>query len=160
VIGRAGPQSPGRGLMRKFFSRGIVRHLVRLSSIGPLAWYFKHAVADLVFGNPSLMSREVFDILRGSAVEARILFTGRLKWRPPAQDPASLLRQVTCPSLVLWGSEDKIIPARACSFFTENLPQAASHVFVSVGHMPMLEVPKDFNEVVLKFLNSNGLPSR
>lgn len=28
------------------------------------------------------------------------------------------------------------------------------------GHVPMLEVPQEFNSAVLKFLNSNILPSR
>lgn len=160
ATGRVRALFPGQALARRFFGSRVFRYLVGLRSPGPLNRYFMGVVAEITFGDPSRMSRDVFDILRESAGEARILFSGRLKWRPPPEDPASLLGQVKCPSLVLWGSEDRIIPARACRYFTENLPRSTSHVFSGAGHMPMLEVPQDFNETVLKFLNSNALSSR
>ena len=150
----------GRGIGRRFFTNRAFRYLVGLRIMDPLTRYFMGAVARITFGDTSRMNREVFSALHRSAKEARILFAGNLRWRPPVEDPAALLRSVTCPSLTVWGTKDKIIPVEALDFFTAHLPHGESALFHGAGHVPMLEVPQEFNETLLKFLNSNILPSR
>ena len=150
----------GSGIGRRFFTNKVFRYLVGGRIANPLTRYFMDAVAGITFGDPSRMDREVFEVLHRSAKQSRILFRGRLRWRPPLQDPAGLLESVTCPSMTVWGSKDKIIPVGALDFFTTHLPRGDSVLFNGAGHVPMLEVPQEFNETLLKFLNSNIPPSR
>lgn len=150
----------GRGFARSFFTNRAFRWLVGLKVLNPVTRYFIGPVATLTFGDPSRMKPEVFEVLHKSAKQARILFAGRLRWQPPQEDPAMLLSEVKCPSLVVWGSKDNIIPSSALDFFVANLRGAVSQVFEGAGHMPMLEVPQEFNSAVVKFLDSNIPPSR
>ncbi len=150
----------GRGFVRRFFTNEVFRSLIGLRVLNPVTRYFIGPVAKITYGDPSRMKPEVFRALHESAKQARILFAGRLVWKPPAEDPAVLLARVKCPSLVVWGSKDAIIPVAALDFFKAHLPGAEAQVFEGAGHAPMLEVPQEFNSAVVKFLDSNIPPSR
>lgn len=64
------------------------------------------------------------------------------------------LREVRCPTLILWGEGDALIPVRHADEYARKIPGARVVTFPSAGHLPMVERPDLFNRVLLEFLDS------
>lgn len=62
------------------------------------------------------------------------------------------LRQITAPTLVVWGEDDPLIPVRDAWVFGELIPEARVVVYEDTGHVAMLERPDAFNALVAEFL--------
>jgi pimeloyl-ACP methyl ester carboxylesterase len=62
------------------------------------------------------------------------------------------LPKIGCPTLVVWGEKDMIIPVKDADQFAELIPGARKIVFEDTGHVPMLERPRTFNTVLQEFL--------
>jgi pimeloyl-ACP methyl ester carboxylesterase len=62
------------------------------------------------------------------------------------------LNTVKAPALVVWGRQDRIIPPAHARIALEKIPGARLEFFDRCGHMPQLEYPDKFNELVLDFL--------
>ena len=62
------------------------------------------------------------------------------------------LARLTVPLLVVWGAEDRVIPAWHLALVRSHLPRARTHLMRRAGHVPMLERPDEFNQVLLRFL--------
>ncbi len=60
---------------------------------------------------------------------------------------------VKAPLLVLWGEQDRILPATHARAVTRLLPSARVHIFPTCGHAPNWEKAEDFNRIVVGFLN-------
>jgi len=76
----------------------------------------------------------------------------RLVWERP-YDPklASRLRRVTCPTLILAGEGDGLVPPAYAKEYHRLIPGSRLHVFEECGHLPMFEKEAEFVEVVGKF---------
>jgi pyruvate dehydrogenase E2 component (dihydrolipoamide acetyltransferase) len=59
------------------------------------------------------------------------------------------LREV--PTLVLWGTDDRVFSARDANFFRLANPTAEVHVARGIGHMLPLEAPRWANEHISRF---------
>jgi pimeloyl-ACP methyl ester carboxylesterase len=62
------------------------------------------------------------------------------------------LPKIGCPTLVVWGEKDMIIPVKDADRFVELIPGARKIVLEDTGHVPMLERPRTFNGVLQEFL--------
>jgi pimeloyl-ACP methyl ester carboxylesterase len=58
------------------------------------------------------------------------------------------LRAIKVPTLLVWGSEDKIAPLRAARVALATIPGARLRIIQGVRHEPMTQVPQRFNEIV------------
>lgn len=56
------------------------------------------------------------------------------------------------PTLVIHGADDKLIPASNGKRLAERIPGARLALLEGVGHMPMIEAPRDTASRVLQFL--------
>ena len=65
------------------------------------------------------------------------------------------LSEVSCPTLIVWGSEDRMVPVRDADEFEREIPNARKVIFPDTGHVAMLERPARFNAVVDEFLATN-----
>lgn len=63
------------------------------------------------------------------------------------------LPQIGCPTLVLWGEKDAIIPVRDADTFVEMIEGARKIVMDDTGHVPMVERPRTFNGILEDFLH-------
>lgn len=74
---------------------------------------------------------------------------------PPA---AERLGEITAPSLILFGDQDIADVQQAGPLLARGIPGAHLVVMPSVSHLPQMEQPDRFNEVVLGFLRgvANG----
>jgi pimeloyl-ACP methyl ester carboxylesterase len=73
----------------------------------------------------------------------------RAEWR---DELVGSLAQSGCPTLVVWGDHDHILPFRHLGAAAAALPEAESHVFSRTGHMPQIERPDEFAAVLEDFL--------
>jgi pimeloyl-ACP methyl ester carboxylesterase len=61
----------------------------------------------------------------------------------PADQLETMMRlgEIICPTLIIWGSEDRIIAPGAARRFQQALPDATLQMFAECGHSPQLEDP-------------------
>jgi pimeloyl-ACP methyl ester carboxylesterase len=67
-------------------------------------------------------------------------------------DLADRLPLIKCPSLVVWGTKDRLITVRDADRFAELIPGARKVIYEDTGHMAMLEQPERFNPLLREFL--------
>lgn len=63
------------------------------------------------------------------------------------------LPEIVCPTLVVWGEQDRLITVRDADVFTELIPDARKVILDDTGHAPMLERPVRFNALLERFLS-------
>jgi len=62
------------------------------------------------------------------------------------------LAQIGCPTLVVWGEKDMIIPVKDADRFVELIEGSRKVIFEDTGHVPMVERPATFNDCLEQFL--------
>jgi pimeloyl-ACP methyl ester carboxylesterase len=62
------------------------------------------------------------------------------------------LENVKVPVLLVWGREDNLVPVKDADEFERRIPSARKVILDDTGHVPMLERPSTFNDVVVEFL--------
>lgn len=82
--------------------------------------------------------------------------TARVAWNPYLHNPrlAAHLRRVECPTLLLWGRHDRLLPLQIGEFYTQHIPGARLDVFENCGHMLPFEKTEKFVESTAAFLLS------
>jgi pimeloyl-ACP methyl ester carboxylesterase len=68
-------------------------------------------------------------------------------------DVRPLLRQVTCPTLLVWGALDPIVPLAHGEAMVRTIPDARLAVLSDAAHNPMADRPAEFNRILLDFLD-------
>lgn len=103
------------------------------------AWFAQRELAEL-FAAPRSQS------VTGAAIAARLRREG-YDWR-------ALVRAFNRPALVIHGEQDLLPPAVA-EELAGLLPNARLELIPGAGHMPFLEAPERFFDVVSKFLGES-----
>ncbi|MFC3093519.1 alpha/beta hydrolase [Alteromonas sediminis] len=63
---------------------------------------------------------------------------------------------IPCPTLLLWGAKDRLIDVSSVDVW-QRFFNGHTHIWDSLGHMPMLEAPKDTAQTVMAFYRSQSL---
>jgi pyruvate dehydrogenase E2 component (dihydrolipoamide acetyltransferase) len=116
-------------------------------------------VLEMLFANPELVSRDMVEnMLRAKrldgaqqALEAidKANFAGGRQ----AESLVGRLGEVRVPVQLIWGAEDKIIPAAHASTLPPNIHV---NVLPGTGHMPHMERAAEVNRILLDFLASGA----
>jgi len=109
----------------------------------------RHVAMSFVIRHPSRLHADLlFEIAPGSnspgfmdAFEALLGYDFRDR-----------LSEIGCPTLVVWGREDVLVPVADADEFERFIPDSRKVVFAETGHVPMLERPRRFNECLMGFL--------
>ena len=64
---------------------------------------------------------------------------------------------ITCPTLVLWGQQDRVLPVRSAQRFASDLPCADLHVFPNCGHAPHLEYPDETADCIKRWIKERDI---
>jgi len=64
------------------------------------------------------------------------------------------LEKVDIPALIVWGRNDRIVPAADALEYANHLRHSETVIFRDTGHLPMLERPVRFNRLLEGFLSS------
>ena len=65
------------------------------------------------------------------------------------------LPQIRCPTLIISGSDDKIVPAENSRILAERIPDAELVVLPKAGHGYLVECAEESNAIVLGFLRGH-----
>jgi pimeloyl-ACP methyl ester carboxylesterase len=79
--------------------------------------------------------------------------TARVGWNPYLHNPRlpQHLRRIECPTLVLWGRHDRLIPLAHGEYYAQHIPAARLET-LDCGHMLPFEKPEEFAERTAAFL--------
>lgn len=73
---------------------------------------------------------------------------------------ADRISEIKAPTLIVFGEEDILIPSKYSKILHEKIQGSEFVVLKNCGHVPPLEKPDEFNNIVLNFLkNYDGLLS-
>jgi pyruvate dehydrogenase E2 component (dihydrolipoamide acetyltransferase) len=113
------------------------------------------ALLALLVADPSLVSRAmVDDVLRYKRLDgvADALRAIANAWFPGGSQhfSAAPLAGLAMPLQVIWGAEDRIIPAT----HARAIPRAEVHVLPGTGHLPHMEHAADVTRLIERFLAS------
>jgi pimeloyl-ACP methyl ester carboxylesterase len=62
------------------------------------------------------------------------------------------LEKISCPTLIVWGEKDLLVPLKDASIFEKLIPDSRKIVYKDTGHVSMMERPARFNDDVRAFL--------
>ena len=62
------------------------------------------------------------------------------------------LKTITVPVQVQWGQQDRVINYKNIEVFETLVPQVSTHVWPQVGHVPMVEIPKQSAQLMLNHM--------
>jgi pimeloyl-ACP methyl ester carboxylesterase len=98
-----------------------------------------------------VISDEVDDERRLAGYQAMTVLA-RLVWDRP-YDPKlqGRLHRVRCPTLLLWGANDRLVPPAYGEAYRKHLPQAEMKLIPECGHLAMFEKEAEFVEAVTSF---------
>jgi len=150
---------------------GMLRALILIDALG---LRLPHAAAlDLFQLNPGQMREALFavpstalahEVVPDSppqqtieaAFKARQAFA-RFAWQFP-DDPklAHYLYRVKCPTYIVWGEQDHVVPPAHAHYYQAEIPRSEHVMLPSCGHLPHLEQPEILASVVLKYLERIG----
>ena len=84
--------------------------------------------------------------------------TARVAWNPYLHNPRlpRHLRRVKCPTRLIWGRQDRLIPLAHGEYYARHLPDAHLEVLDQCGHMVPFEKPELFASSVVSFLGGNA----
>ena len=77
----------------------------------------------------------------------------RVAWEPRLFDPhlSKWLHRVTVPTQIIWGADDKVIPAGYAAEFARLIPDSAVEIIPQCGHLPHVEKPEPFVRILRAF---------
>jgi pimeloyl-ACP methyl ester carboxylesterase len=130
----------------------LVRALVLVAPVGAarsLTEYALGLASELSAARPSLVLTLGLDALRWGP--AALLRGG---W---AATRSTFAGQIAAPTLLVWGERDRLVPPALAGAWLKAIPDARLEVIAGVGHVPMLEAPDAFNEIVNGFLDGLGM---
>jgi pimeloyl-ACP methyl ester carboxylesterase len=123
-------------------ARHDVRKLVLVAPVG-----LPHVQPLGLVGStdPRHYARVWIDALRWGPVG---LLRGGLEAMRTRIDPTA----ITAPTLVVWGERDRLVPARLAQEWFTAIPASRVELIAGARHVPMLERPSAFAQVLLDFL--------
>lgn len=77
-----------------------------------------------------------------------------------SHDFTQRLAEIACPTLVVQGTHDVLVPLGDAYEFASRIPRATTLILEDTGHVPMLERPLTFNRALLEFLDQGVAPDR
>lgn len=119
-----------------------------------------HAIADdmipLLLGKTSQERRSSVVQRVRSMIEANSPNGIASAQRGMAQrrDSTDVLSEITCPALVVVGSEDMLTPIEGAESLARGIRDARLRVIEGAGHLASLESPEQFNSVLIEFIGA------
>lgn len=132
----------------------LVGELLTIPSRGSTARYLRQNVY-----NPALITPEMIEtayrMVSQPGASRSFLKTLRANGNLNGQfqTDGKWLKAIQKPTLVIWGKEDRILPAEQAKIAEEQIPDVQVQILENCGHLPMLEHTQIFNEALVNFFN-------
>jgi len=108
-----------------------------------------------VYGQPDKVSQALVDRYYELTLREgnRASLTQRFRYRSSDAALAGQIPQLNLPTLILWGSEDRLIPPEHGRRFHQDIAGSQLQVLEGLGHVPHEEDPKATVQAVIQFLS-------
>jgi pimeloyl-ACP methyl ester carboxylesterase len=67
-------------------------------------------------------------------------------------DAAGALPKIKAGTLIIWGSEDRVVPVSYAEEFKNGISGSVLRVLAGAGHLPFVEKPEEVNALTISFL--------
>ena len=71
-------------------------------------------------------------------------------------DQTNLLKNINCPTMIVWGEKDKDTPMYMAKTMEKNIKQSKLVVLKNCGHFSFLEKPYEFYKYIDLFIENKG----
>ena len=71
-------------------------------------------------------------------------------------DISNEVRLIRAPTLLVWGERDTLVPLSVAGEWQQAVSSSRLAVLSGVGHVPMVERPREFAQLLLEFLDETG----
>ncbi len=131
-----------------------VNKLVLVDSAGLPRFEPQWQVPMKMLGDSSMRHIKLFPLVMRLGARAAAGQEGLLMLQK--EHVTGILKSLTMPTLIVWGSRDRVIPMEHGALMARNIPQARLAVIRNAGHMPFYQKPQEFNRLVLTFLRQEA----
>ncbi|MBK8685149.1 MAG: alpha/beta fold hydrolase [Bacteroidetes bacterium] len=111
---------------------------------------------ELTFYDPNSATTElvdeVYNIVNNRLKAVKIIYLAKSAIRHHLGEELQNIKQPVC---LIWGKNDTITPPMVAHEFEKLLPNSELHWIDKCGHAPMMEVPKEFNQLLSEFLSKH-----
>ncbi len=119
--------------------------------------YIKKKVEE-VFYDPAIATDElVANIMETVNDRGKVIRTLALAKSAIRHNMAADLPNMTMPTCLIWGKNDKVTPPEVADEFQKLLPDAELFWIDHCGHAPMMEHPEEFNTILYKWLQARKI---
>jgi pimeloyl-ACP methyl ester carboxylesterase len=110
----------------------------------------RHALLGYVLRHPTRIKSDLaFQIMHGAGSPG---FLGALE-ACLSYDFRDRLTDVSCPTLLVWGTDDNLVPVADADEFERLIQNSRKIILEDTGHVPMIERPQTFNDILIEFLH-------
>jgi pimeloyl-ACP methyl ester carboxylesterase len=115
-----------------------------------LRWFF----TNFIFRHPSRIAGDLmYEQIRGSGKKGFVDAMDALT----SYDFRDRLPEIKAPTLIVWGEHDMLVPVTDAHEFERLIPQSRTVILDDTGHVPMLERPAKFNELLEELIEGRGV---
>lgn len=113
----------------------------------------RHAAAGTIFRHPTLIPTELlYEMMGGMGKDGfRDQLLANISY-----DYRDRIGEIGCPTLVVWGREDMVVPVADAYEYDRLIPDARLLIMADTGHVAMAERPPTFNEALDEFMAETG----
>ncbi len=130
--------------------RGVARRVPLRPSSEYVRARLEEVVADPALVTPAWVA-SIRDTVSAPWAARRVVRFARATRRHGLEPQ---LREIRVPTLLVWGREDRVTPPEVAERFLTLMPDARLSFLLRCGHVPMLERPDAFNDVVAGWLEA------
>jgi 3-oxoadipate enol-lactonase len=95
--------------------------------------------------------KSIKEIMLETSVQGVVGASLGMRDRP---DSTELLSQITCPTLIIQGADDQLIPVQESQVMEKYIPSSHLLIIPGAGHLPNMEQPDRYNQAIRHFINS------
>jgi pimeloyl-ACP methyl ester carboxylesterase len=114
---------------------------------------FMRKKVELTFYDPKMATKElvdeVYNIVNNRLKALKIIALAKSAIR---HNLGEELREINVSTCLIWGKNDTITPPMVAEEFQKLIPNSELHYIDKCGHAPMMEVPREFNQILAGFL--------
>jgi pimeloyl-ACP methyl ester carboxylesterase len=111
----------------------------------------KNLFAESTYSNNNALVEEVRSLMLTSSAES---VTKTLKALAERWETCSSLQEVTVPTLIICGKEDKITPPEKAEYMNQHIKGSELAIIEKAGHLSTLEQPAEVNSRINRFIVS------
>ncbi len=114
---------------------------------------FVSFIENDVFNDKTLMDMKKVDYLYRVFAKKRSAALDSLRATADPRPVTDSIEKITCPTLLIWGSEDRLVPLAIGRLLNKKIPNSRLCVLDGCGHSPLEERPTETAAEIISFLH-------